>query len=84
VAEDDEEFAALLRESLPPPRLSLFTPREQVILRRLLDDAQSYAAIGKELGVSGERVRQILRKASARLGGFAWIDAALMRVREGD
>lgn len=50
--------------------LAKLTPREQVVIhKRYLDDAkQTFDAIGRELGVSKDRARQLEARALAKLG----------------
>jgi RNA polymerase sigma-32 factor len=49
--------------------LAMLTPREQVVIRkRYFEDAKhTFEAIGRELGVSKDRVRQLEAKALAKL-----------------
>jgi len=67
---DDEVFAQMLKESLAATMNDL-TPREQMVLRYRYGlgdgEAMTLEEIGRELGVTRERVRQIEQKALLKL-----------------
>lgn len=72
-----EERLSLLRETRPilsalAKGLSNLTPRERLIIRSrfFADPALSRAALGEQLGLSKERVRQLELRALARLKEF--------------
>lgn len=57
------------RRSLLAAALARLSPRERIVIQRrhLAEVAQTFEAIGREFGVSKDRVRQIERRALARL-----------------
>jgi RNA polymerase sigma-32 factor len=65
----DAELSRLVRERVALAMKAL-SPRERYIVdRRLLtDDAQTLAAIGRKLGLSRERVRQLEERVKGKLG----------------
>jgi RNA polymerase sigma factor (sigma-70 family) len=58
LADDRESVARMLR---------LLLPRERVIVQMYFWNELSFALIGKQLGLSGERVRQIFERAMQRM-----------------
>ena len=59
-----------LHTALEPAMTQHLTEREAAVLRRRYYDGQSLRAIGEELGVQQERIRQIERRACRKLSGL--------------
>ncbi|NNG04559.1 MAG: RNA polymerase factor sigma-32 [Inquilinus sp.] len=72
-----EDVVIGLRDSATRSRwlaeaIGKLSPREQVIIRqrRLRDDGDTLEALGKQLGVSKERIRQLEHRALTKMRGF--------------
>lgn len=64
----EERSENLVRNEVVGALLEALTPRERlVVTKRLEDDAPALRELGVELGISGERVRQIVRAAYEKM-----------------
>lgn len=67
---EDNLYTEELHNALEDAMTKHLTEREANVLRRRYYDGQSLRAIGEELGVQQERIRQIERRACRKLSGL--------------
>lgn len=67
---EDGVYTEELHTALETAMTQHLTEREAAVLRRRYYDGQSLRAIGEELGVQQERIRQIERRACRKLSGL--------------
>lgn len=67
---EDNLYTEELHNALEDAMTKHLTEREAHVLRRRYYDGQSLRAIGEELGVQQERIRQIERRACRKLSGL--------------
>ena len=67
---EDNLYTEELHNALEDAMTKHLTEREAHVLRRRYYDGQSFRAIGEELGVQQERIRQIERRACRKLSGL--------------
>ena len=72
-AAEDDLYTEELHNALEDAMTKHLTEREAHVLRRRYYDGQSLRAIGEELGVQRERIRQIEWKACRKLSGLSSI-----------
>lgn len=72
-AAEDDLYTEELHTALEDAMTKHLTEREAHVLRRRYYDGQSLRAIGEELGVQRERIRQIEWKACRKLSGLSSI-----------
>lgn len=72
-AAEDDLYTEELHNALEDAMTKHLTEREVHVLRRRYYDGQSLQAIGEELGVQRERIRQIEWKACRKLSGLSSI-----------
>lgn len=72
-AAEDDLYTEELHNALEDAMTKHLTEREVHVLRRRYYDSQSLQAIGEELGVQRERIRQIEWKACRKLSGLSSI-----------
>lgn len=70
---EDDLYTEELHNALEDAMTKHLTERESHVLRRRYYDGQTYRAIGEELGVQRERIRQIEWKACRKLSGLSSI-----------
>ena len=70
---EDDLYTEELHNALEDAMTKHLTERESHVLRRRYYDGQSLQAIGEELGVQRERIRQIEWKACRKLSGLSSI-----------
>lgn len=75
---EDDIYTEELHTALETAMTQHLTEREATVLRRRYYDGQTLQAIGKELGVRGERVRIIEGKAICKMKGLSTISAGMM------
>ena len=69
-AAEDDLYTEELHNALEDAMTKHLTEREAHVLRRRYYDGQSSQAVGEELGVQRERIRQIERRACRKLSGL--------------
>lgn len=70
---EDDLYTEELHNALEDAMTKILTDQEAHVLRRRYYDSQTLRAIGEELGVHCERIRQIERKACRKLSGLSSI-----------
>ena len=70
---EDDLYTEELHNALEDAMTKILTDQEAHVLRRRYYDSQTLRAIGEELGVHCERIRQIERKACRKLSGMSSI-----------
>lgn len=70
---EDDLYTEELHNALEDAMTKILTVQEAHVLRRRYYDSQTLRAIGEELGVHCERIRQIERKACRKLSGLSSI-----------
>lgn len=70
---EDDLYTEELHNALEDAMTKILTDQEAHVLRRRYYDSQTLRAIGEELGVHCERIRQIERRACRKLSGLSSI-----------